>query len=113
MLGMLSAEGAIFLKLKLFARVFLVLHGIVVSLLAFLASESDFNSCICSHLRHLLFVLLRFCLFAKRTKNAGQPFERMPGVRNTGAELAPMNILRPRLWHASLLQPNLRTAQVE
>ena len=113
MLGMLSAEGAIFLKFKLIARIFFVLHGIVVPLLAFLASESDFNSCICSHLRHLLFVLIRFCLFAKRTKNAGQPFERMPGARNTDAAIASMNILRLRLWHASLLQPNLRTAQVE
>ncbi len=49
MLGMLSAEGAILLKLNFTACVFLVLHRIVVSLLAFLASECNFNSCVCSH----------------------------------------------------------------
>ena len=49
MFGMLYAERAIFLKFKLFARILFVLHRIVVSLLAFLASERDFYSCVCSH----------------------------------------------------------------
>ena len=50
MLGMLSAEGAIFLKFKLIARIFLVLHGIVISLLALCACQDDLLSNACCHL---------------------------------------------------------------
>ena len=49
MFGMLSAERAILAELKAIAGILLVLHSIVVSLLAFLASEYNFNSCVCSH----------------------------------------------------------------
>ena len=47
--GMLSAEGAILIKLKAIARVFLVLNSVVVSLLAFLTSQRNFYACVCSH----------------------------------------------------------------
>mgnify|MGYP006969193534 FL=1 len=42
--GVLLAEGAILVQLKLVRGVLLVLHGIVVSLLALVASQSDFHS---------------------------------------------------------------------
>jgi hypothetical protein len=44
MKGMLSAESAILLHLEPVRVVLLVLHGVVVSLLAFGTSESDFNA---------------------------------------------------------------------
>ena len=50
MKGMLSAESAILLHFEAIGIVFLVLHGVVVSLLAFRTSECDFNA----HERHLL-----------------------------------------------------------
>jgi hypothetical protein len=40
----LLAEAAILLQLKLVRGVLLVLHSIVVSLLALVASQSDFNA---------------------------------------------------------------------
>jgi hypothetical protein len=40
----LSAEGAILVQLQLVGSVLLVLHGIVVSLLALVASQSDFHA---------------------------------------------------------------------
>jgi hypothetical protein len=49
MLGVLSAEGAIFAALQTVRSVFLVLDRVVVPLLAFIASECNFNSCACSH----------------------------------------------------------------
>jgi hypothetical protein len=49
-LGVFSAEGAIFLALQTIRSVFLVLDRVVIPLLAFFASECDFNSCACSHL---------------------------------------------------------------
>ena len=48
--GLLLAESAILLQFDTVGVVLLVLHGVVVSLLAFVASERDFNS----HVRHLL-----------------------------------------------------------
>ena len=50
MLGVLSAEGAIFVALQTIRSVFLVLDRVVIPLLAFFASECDFYSCACSHL---------------------------------------------------------------
>ena len=47
---MLLAESAILLHLKAIGVILLVLHGVVVSLLAFVASERDLHS----HCRHLL-----------------------------------------------------------
>jgi hypothetical protein len=86
MLGVLSAERAVLLKLKFFARIFLVLHGIVVSLLAFLASESNFDSCVCSHSYGTSCIILLFGFPAspgshKKTPDTGE--NRMPGERNT------------------------------
>ena len=52
--SMLPAESAILLHLKAIGVILLVLHGVVVSLLAFVASERDLHS----HCRHLL----NFCL---------------------------------------------------
>jgi hypothetical protein len=49
MLGVLAAEGAVFAPLQTVGRVLFVLDRVVVSLLAFIASECDFNSCACSH----------------------------------------------------------------
>ena len=49
MLGVLSAEGAIFAALQTIRSVLLVLDRVVVPLLAFIASECDFYSCACSH----------------------------------------------------------------
>src|SRR5699024_8444908 len=49
MLGVLSADGAIFAALQPVGSVLLVLDRVVVPLLAFFASECDFNSCACSH----------------------------------------------------------------
>jgi hypothetical protein len=48
-LGVLSAEGAILAALQTVSGVLLVLDRVVVPLLAFIASECDFNSCACSH----------------------------------------------------------------
>jgi hypothetical protein len=48
-LGVLSAEGAILATLQTVRSVLLVLNRVVVPLLAFFASECDFNSCACSH----------------------------------------------------------------
>ena len=48
--GVFLAESAILVHLKSVGVVFLVLHGIVVALLAFGASQSDFYP----HVRHLL-----------------------------------------------------------
>ena len=50
MKGMLSAESAILLHFEAIGIIFLVLHGVVVSLLAFRTSECDFYA----HERHLL-----------------------------------------------------------
>ena len=55
--GLLLAESAILFQFDTVGVVFLVLHGVVVSLLAFIASERDLNS----HVRHLL----NTCLPAK------------------------------------------------
>ena len=52
--GLLLAESAILFQFDTVGVVFLVLHGVVVSLLAFVASERDLHS----HCRHLL----NFCL---------------------------------------------------
>ena len=49
MLGVLSAEGAILVALQTVGSVLFVLDRVVVPLLAFIASECDFNSCVCSH----------------------------------------------------------------
>ena len=49
MLGVLSAEGAILAALQTVGCVLLLLDRVVVPLLAFIASECDFNSCACSH----------------------------------------------------------------
>ena len=118
MLGMLSAEGAILTEHKFIAGVFLVLHRIVVSLLAFLASKSDFYACVCSHLRHLLynFCCLDFSLSTKPKKIRLTPEIPDAGrLRNTGAEiLHPVNLLRLRLRHASLKRTDfpIRTGRV-
>ena len=48
--GLLLAESAILLHFETVRVVLLVLHGVVVSLLALIASERDLNS----HVRHLL-----------------------------------------------------------
>ena len=50
MLGVLSAEGAIFVALQTIRSIFFVLDRVVIPLLAFIASECDFYSCACSHL---------------------------------------------------------------
>ena len=50
MSGVLSAESAVLLHFETVGIVLLVLHGVVVSLLALGASQSDFNA----HKRHLL-----------------------------------------------------------
>ena len=42
--GMLSAESAVLLHFETVGVILLVLHGIVVSLLALRASQSDFNA---------------------------------------------------------------------
>ena len=55
--GLLLAESAVLFQFDTVGVVFLVLHGVVVSLLAFVASERDLNS----HVRHLL----NTCLPAK------------------------------------------------
>ena len=47
---MLAAETAVFLHLDAVGGILLVLHGVVVSLLAFRTSECDFYA----HERHLL-----------------------------------------------------------
>jgi hypothetical protein len=49
MLCVLSAEWAVFAALQTVGCVFLVLDRVVVSLLAFFASECNFYSCACSH----------------------------------------------------------------
>jgi hypothetical protein len=49
MLGVLSAEGAILAALQTVGSILLVLDRVVVPLLAFFASESNFYSCACSH----------------------------------------------------------------
>jgi hypothetical protein len=49
MLGVLAAEGAVFAPLQTVGRVLFVLDRVVVSLLALIASERDFNSCASSH----------------------------------------------------------------
>ena len=48
--GVLLAESAILLHLETIRVILLVLHGVVVSLLALRASQSDFDA----HVRHLL-----------------------------------------------------------
>jgi hypothetical protein len=55
-LGVLAAEGAILIHLELFGRIFLVLHGVVVPLLALCASERhlDTGSSFSHIFRHLL-----------------------------------------------------------
>ena len=45
MSGVLAAETTILLHLDAVRSILLVLHGVVVSLLAFTASEGDFDSC--------------------------------------------------------------------
>ena len=60
--GVLAAETTILVHLDAIRSILLVLHRVVVSLLAFVASQGDFHSCACSHIfRHLLvkFDLLR------------------------------------------------------
>ena len=52
--GVLSAESAVLLHLETVGVILLVLHGVVVSLLALRASQSDFHA----HKRHLL----KYCL---------------------------------------------------
>ena len=42
--GVLSAEGAILVQLKLVRGILLVLHRVVVSLLALVASQSDLHA---------------------------------------------------------------------
>ena len=42
--GVLSAESAVLLHLETVGVILLVLHGVVVSLLALRASQSDFNA---------------------------------------------------------------------
>jgi hypothetical protein len=42
--GVLSAESAVLLHLETIGVILLVLHGVVVSLLALRASQSDFNA---------------------------------------------------------------------
>jgi hypothetical protein len=49
MLGMLSAERAVLAALQTVGCVLFVLDRVVVSLLAFIASECNLNSCACSH----------------------------------------------------------------
>ena len=44
MSGVLSAESAVLLHLETIGVILLVLHGVVVSLLALGASQSDFNA---------------------------------------------------------------------
>jgi hypothetical protein len=46
-LGVLAAEGAILIHLELFGRIFLVLHGVVVPLLALAASQGDLDPRTC------------------------------------------------------------------
>lgn len=60
MLGVLSAERTILAALKLFRSVLLVLDGIVVSLLALITSQSDFDSVVSHTFRHLLYYLSAF-----------------------------------------------------
>ena len=43
----LAAEGAILVHLELVGRIFLVLHGVVVPLLALAASEGDLDTRTC------------------------------------------------------------------
>ena len=50
-LGVLAAEGAILVHLKLFGGVFLVLVGVVVPLLALTAPKGNLDACTCfSHI---------------------------------------------------------------
>jgi hypothetical protein len=44
---MLAAEGAILVSLEFFGRIFLVLHGVVVPLLALAASQGDLDPRTC------------------------------------------------------------------
>ena len=50
MFGMLSAEGTILVAFQTVGCVLFVLDRVVVPLLAFFASECNFNSCACSHI---------------------------------------------------------------
>ena len=66
MQGVLATKLAVLVELKSVRIVFLVLHCVVVSLLAFTACESDSNA----HFRDLLFVFSRL----KANKNAALRF---------------------------------------
>jgi hypothetical protein len=52
--SVLAAEAAILVELELFGRVFLVLHRVVVSLLAFVAAQYNLNA----HVGTSIFVCL-------------------------------------------------------
>jgi hypothetical protein len=42
--GVLAAEAAVFVHLKALGRVFFVFYGVVISLLALVASQSDLDA---------------------------------------------------------------------
>ena len=55
MLGVLSAERAILTAFKTIGSILLILDRIVVSLLALVTSQGDFDSVISHTFRHLLY----------------------------------------------------------
>ena len=64
MLGVFSAERTILHSLKTVRSVLLVLDRIVVPLLAFFASECNFDSCVCSHIIGTSYYYLPVCFRA-------------------------------------------------
>ena len=71
--GVLSAESAVLLHFETVGVVLLVLHGVVVSLLALRASQSDFNAHYGTSLKNCLPVSLRPVKFRQRSTTITAP----------------------------------------
>jgi len=67
MRGMLLAKSAILIHFDTIRRIFLVLHGVVIALLAFGACQSNFYSHIMLHLPHKKRLLLRSTAIISQT----------------------------------------------
>ena len=72
--GVLLAEGAVLVQLKLVRGILLVLHRVVVSLLALVASERDLNA----HLTAPPYLLSSVC---QKRHEAGDCLPALPGIR--------------------------------
>ena len=91
--GMLAAETTILVHLDAIRSILLVLHRVVVSLLAFVASQGDFLSCACSHFFGTSLLNLTFygvmppCsgirFFAAKPESSAYPFVCPKGYKKT------------------------------